>query len=165
MSVWVNGEGIDVRFGTSAAVASKGGAPVNSGETNTVVFDLDLTELATGSDLVIDDEMQTLPKGALITEAFIDVLTAATSGGSATLDVGIYGVDDGAAIDDNGIDAAVALAAITPAGARIVCDGAIVGTALAEHSFIGAGAGTAVFTAGKVRVTIKYQPRLNREAQ
>lgn len=164
-TVWTNAEGIDVRFGTTAAEPSKGGAPVNAGETMAIVMDLDLADLATGSDLVFDDEQQSISKGALITEAFIDVLVAATSGGSATLDIGTYNAATDAAVDDNGIDAAVALAALTPAGARIVCDGAQVGTALSVNSLLGAGAGTAVFTGGKVRITVKYQPRLNREDQ
>ena len=97
-----------------------------------------------------------IPANAYITEATIRVLTA-MDGTSGTLTIGLEEAD-GTVIDVDGIDAAVAQAALT-LGAVIVCDGALAdGT-----STIGSAAGQLLVTtggtvtAGRFEVTINYQ--------
>lgn len=96
-----------------------------------------------------------IPAGAIITAAYTIVDTAATSGGSAVLDVGLYQAD-GTIIDDDGIDAAVAVAALT-LNTVVAGDGADVGTKVgAANAYIGCTYDTAAFTAGAVTVVVEY---------
>ena len=96
-----------------------------------------------------------IPSGAVITRAYIVVDTAFTSGGSAALNVGLYQAD-GTAIDADGIDATVAVAALS-ADAVIECDGADVGTKVgANDAYIEVDYDTAAFTAGAATVVVEY---------
>lgn len=98
-----------------------------------------------------------IPAGSLIVEATLQVGTAFTSGGSATLELGTQQLS-GTAIDANGIDS-LAVAALT-AGSVHVCDGALIGAV--SHatlpSQVSVDDATAVFTAGTATLTIKYLP-------
>jgi len=103
-----------------------------------------------------DNEMlANLPSGAAIVSAHIKVLTA-MAGTSGTLTVGTSQADGGGVIDADGIDAAVAQAALT-AGAIIVCDGAQVGAGAVaqEAASITASTGGTV-TAGVFELTVEY---------
>ena len=92
--------------------------------------------------------------------------TAFTSGGSATLDLGLMN-DDGdgtySTLDDNGIDAALAVASLV-ADARVACNGAQVNTSPANSAdatlptVFSYGYNTAAFTAGRGRLIIKWRP-------
>lgn len=162
MATWINNDGIRVTFGE--AVRTEAAAPNQAGENLVVGFEVDLADLATGvTNFGVRDGIA-IPKGAIIDSASITVLTAATSGGSAALNVGLT-LSDGTGGDADGIDAAVALTALNAAGKRVVCDGALINTALASTLYFAADYDTAAFTAGRVRVDVHYRPRLNREAQ
>jgi hypothetical protein len=88
------------------------------------------------------------------------VKTAFTSGGSAVLDIGLY-TDDGdetsTALDDDGIDSAVAVASL---GADVVisCDGAFIGVKNvgANKVYVVFTYDTAAFTAGVGVLRVKY---------
>ena len=96
-----------------------------------------------------------IPAGALILKSTLVVDTAATSGGSAVLDVGLF-QKAGTVIDDDGIDAAIAVAALT-ADAVIDNDGADVGTRVGSNdAYVGFTYDTAAFTAGVVKVIVEY---------
>lgn len=96
-----------------------------------------------------------IPAGAVITRAWSIVDTAATSGGSAVLDIGLFQAD-GTVIDDDGIDAAIAVASLT-ADAVTEANGADVGTKVGSASaYVGATYDTAAFTAGAVTVVVEY---------
>ena len=95
----------------------------------------------------------TVPKGATILSAQIEVLTA-MDGTSGTLTVGLE-ENDGTVIDVDGIDAAVAQAALV-ANAVIECDGALIGTQLAEDGQLLVSTGGTV-TAGRFKVVIEYR--------
>jgi hypothetical protein len=96
---------------------------------------------------------QTVPKGATILSAQIEVLTA-MAGTSGTLTLGLE-ENDGTVIDVDGIDAAVAQAALI-ANAVIECDGNLIGTRLAEDGQLLASTGGTV-TAGRFKVVIEYR--------
>ena len=94
-----------------------------------------------------------------MTEVKFYVKTAFTSGGAATLDIGLY-AKAGGAIDADGFIAAQAVAGLN-ANAVIVGAGALatndaVGT---SNAYIGMNYGTAAFTAGSGRLIVKYIPQ------
>lgn len=98
-----------------------------------------------------------IPAGSFITNAYTVVTTAFTSGGSATLNIGLY-EQDGTAIDADGIDAAIAVAALA-ANDAVVNNGALVrGTATvgADNAYVAVDFNTAAFTAGAGKVVIEY---------
>ena len=150
---WTNEDGLVVEFGTErAAVQTQG---VQSGKEQILVYKIaDATALADTDTAAADHDAPYLPAGAVIRDAIFIVDTAFTSGGSAVLDLGLKQAA-GTNIDDDGIDAAVAVAALT-ANAGIESDGALVGTKLANDSYIMATYDTAAFTAGAGRLFVKY---------
>lgn len=106
------------------------------------------------TDADTDAGTLTIPAGSLIKAAYLEVSTAFTSGGSATLDIGTELVD-GTTVDADGIDT-IAVAALT-AGSWTVCDGAVVGATVGSADVqITIDDATAVFTAGVGRLVIEY---------
>ena len=103
-----------------------------------------------------EDDSGTLviPAGSFIKSAYLEVSTAFTSGGSATLELGVEDVD-GSSNDPDGLDT-IAVAALT-AGSWTVCDGALVGdTVGAVDVQLSIDDATAVFTAGVGRLVVEY---------
>ena len=103
-----------------------------------------------------DNEMlAVLPAGSTITAAYVIVDTA-MAGSSGTLTIGTYEADGGGAIDLDGIDVAIAQAALL-ADTTIVCDGAQVGggIVLAERAAIVAVTGGTV-SAGEFTLVVEY---------
>lgn len=100
-----------------------------------------------------------IPANALIVDANLIMTTAATSGGAATLTIGTY-LASGTAVDADGIDATIALAAMDAIGEVVQCDGAqvngtvTVGTAAC---YVGVIYATAAYTAGAGKLIIDYQ--------
>jgi 16S rRNA C967 or C1407 C5-methylase (RsmB/RsmF family) len=106
----------------------------------------------------IDPLEAMIPAGAIIVNADLVITDAATSGGSATLTIGTY-TAAGAAVDADGIDAAIALTAIDADGDVVQCDGAQVSglvTVGADPVHIGAIYGTAAYTAGTATLIVEY---------
>lgn len=165
MTTWTNSDGLEVRFGTAQAAVSDGGAPSQAGESNKMIFEVDLADLATGVTDFSEANGLTFGKGDIVVGATVDVLTAATSGGSAALNIGLEAKGTAGTDDPDGIDAAVALTAIDAKGERVVCDGALIGTALDDDYDLTMDYDTAAFTAGRIRLTIETMPTLNREDQ
>lgn len=155
---WTNSDGLYVLMHEEQGeVQDKGTAP--NGIRHTLVYDIaDATEIGStfgASD--IDPNDPVIPAGAYITNAYIISETTFTSGGAATLTVGLYNAA-GTAIDADGIDATVALAALT-ADDVVVCDGALAGGVLTiggADAYVGAIYGTAAYTAGAAKVVIEY---------
>lgn len=96
-----------------------------------------------------------IPAGAMITEAYVKVLTA-MAGTSGTMTIGTYQSDGGGVIDLDGIDVAIAQAVLL-ANTTIVCDGAQIGggIVLAEETAVVVVTGGTV-TAGKFELIVKY---------
>jgi hypothetical protein len=94
-----------------------------------------------------------VPAGAFITNAYI-VVTTAFAGGTS-YNIGLYD-SAGSALDVDGIDAAVATAALA-ANKAVVCNGASVGGTVTEASdgFIVIAA-TGTYTAGAAKLVIEY---------
>lgn len=156
---YTNADGLRVlTFRDKGADQDKGTA-ANGGKRYLIVDIPDFTAIGSSfgaSDIDVMDPV--IPAGAVITDAWLKITTAATSGGSATLTIGTYNAA-GTAIDADGIDAAIALTAIDAAQDVVRCDGAqvdgvvTVGTA---DAYVGLIYGTAAFTAGAGKLVIEY---------
>lgn len=164
-STWTNSDGLVVGFGTHSA--DNNVAAVRGGTEKTLEMEIVLTDLVdTFAATNKDPQAVVIPRGSYITEAYIQTLVAATSGGAATLDIGTWGVGlTTEVVDDaDGLVADVTIAEMTSIGEVHVLDGALVGssgqTAVGATSLsdvvIAPSYETAAFTAGKVRLTVKY---------
>lgn len=159
MSNWVNSDGLLVKLGAVEATAQKGGATNISGDKREIVFDITMTELTSASAIVQDNLI--IPKSARIEEIEIEVLTACT-GATAVLNLGTVRSDRTTTYDENGLVDAATVASLDTAGKRLNIiygsdyDGAQIGTTLAYNGLIVADYDTAAFTAGLIRVRVKY---------
>jgi hypothetical protein len=158
MGTWTNSDGLYIKFGVDEATQHKVGqyqadvAGLHVIEAEILWSDL----AATGSTTILSDTLY-IPSNAFIESATFRVETAFASAGSATLTFGLIRKDRSTAIDADGIDATIAVAALT-AGATITCDGALIGTRLSTYpALLTALEGTAAFTAGKGVLRITYR--------
>jgi hypothetical protein len=162
MATWYNNDGLTVKFGTEKSTPNKVGSyGVGDGPIHVMeVFLSDLTLL--GTSPAIQSDVATLPAGARIERVEIINQTAATSGGSAVLNVGLQRLDRSTELDYDGLVAAAALATFNAAGERVTLNvgstgaGALIGTTLANAGYITADYDTAAFTAGALRVRIEW---------
>ena len=145
-----NSAGLGVRnhYGPKA-IKDFGGQVSTSGMEKelSIVFDWDDLPVVS----LLDMEPQ-IPAGSYIKSAQLEVLEAMT-GTLGTWDIGLY-EPDGTVVDLDGIDVAVAQAALV-ADAWIACDGALIGTGIGVDSQVVVAEGGTV-TAGKARLIIEY---------
>lgn len=165
MALWTNNDGLRVRLGTTEAEITRGGE-IENDEFLTWEFQLTLTDLGTASALVNDAENIIIPSGVRIVEVEVFTQTAATSGGSAALNVGLIRQDASTVYDADGLLAAVAITShdadgeITRYRVGTSGVGALVGTTLANAGRLVADYDTAAYTAGELRIVIRgYVPR------
>ena len=152
---YVNADGLEILTAGEQGTAAKRGTSLSS-QKKSLVMNITGTEVPS-SVATPQDHDAFIPAGSYITSASLIVSTAFTSGGSATLTIGTY-TQAGAAVDADGIDAAVALAAIG-ADKAVACDGAAVGgtaTVGGADVYVEAIYGTAAFTAGEAKLVIEY---------
>ena len=166
MVTYTNDDGLTVFYGartvdTNVLRKVNTGAMVQEVVLSITGADLNDTETTVNSYSVA------VPSGAYIESAtlIVDVLFV---GATATMDIGTY-KSDGAAIDDDGIDVAIAVGALT-ADAVIACNGAQVGAVINNTAPTGstddgvhvrATWDTAAFTAGSARLVVKYIPNFD----
>lgn len=167
----VNADGLYLRYGRGEGQLGRGGQYHDLGAHRVIELDLVGTDLnafdeATDPTTVLDYHVR-IPKGAYLEKAELEV-EVAFAGASATLDIGLVKASDMAPafsdLDDDGIDAAIAVTAIDAVGDTITCDGALIGTVLATDAggyLISAEANTASFTAGKAKLRVFYHMPLN----
>lgn len=161
MGTWMNSDGLYIKLGTDEATTAKGGEYSTLGPKRIDEVKITLTDLNTSTQVILLD-YAAVPKNARIEEVEVEVETAATSGGSATLDVGLIRYDRTTELDYDGFVAAAAVATLNTAGKRLnlingsTAAGALIGTTLANAGYFVAKAGTAVFTAGVLKVRIHY---------
>ena len=145
---YTNSDGLQVLTNGAAGVAKDEGTNAISAVKTLTVKIGDATALGS-SAATPDDHDPFIPAGSYIKAATLNVTTAFTSGGSATLGIGAY-TQAGGAIDADGIDATIALTALNATTKAVVGDGALVAGAInvgAADAYIKANYGTAVFTA------------------
>lgn len=167
MTAWTNDDGLVVHFGADRARnvnQTFGNIVVNGVRYFIVDFEWDNMPAFTadldnnGTNDGYSDEDVYIPSGSFITNAYTIIHTAFAGAGTETWNFGLY-QKDGTVLDADGIDAAVAFAAMG-ANKTIVHDGALVRTttkltANAYPVFV-ASAGT--ITAGKARTVIEFIP-------
>jgi hypothetical protein len=154
---WTNADGLTVLMHEEQGAVQTTG--LHAGTTRkTLVVDLeDATTLGSsvGSIGAAGPNDAFIPSGAIIIKAWFVVDTAFTSGGSATLNIGLF-QQDGTEIDADGLDATVAVATLV-ADAVVEGDGADVGTRVgANDAYIGFIYSTAAFTAGAGKLIVEY---------
>lgn len=157
--VYTNADGLNLRFGPAQAKESLVGSPEQAGVYKTYEFEIVASRLPTFGNTVILDELfsAAIPVGSFIKGAQLTVIEPFASAGSATLTLGLIREDGATFIDEDGIDAAIALTAIDGEGEAVDCDGALVkGPALDYNGYVSASVGTANFTAGKAVVAVTY---------
>lgn len=152
---YTNADGLRVVTNTDQGAArDQGVTAVNA--VKTMILEIpDATEIPSSAAAPTADD-PFLPAGAYIRSASLLVETAFTSGGSATLTLGTQ-TAAGSAIDADGIDATIAVAALG-ANAAVACDGAQVGgtVVMSADAYLSINYGTAAFTAGKGKLVIEY---------
>lgn len=163
MGIWYNNDGLRIKLGVDEAKVTRGGEYSTMGEFREYEVRFGLTALATTEAIQAYGVL--VPAGFFIEEVEVVASVAATSGGSATLDVGLIRQNTTTTYDDDGLVAALALTAIDAAGEKTVLRvgstgaGAFIGTTLANTGLITASYNTAAFTAGEVTVRVKgYVP-------
>jgi hypothetical protein len=152
---YTNADGLLVLTNGDQGVPKNLGQAV-AGETKTLVFNLEDAALLPASPAAPAANDAFIPAGAYITNAYTIVKTAFT-GTNAVLNIGLQ-TAAGVAIDADGIDAAVAVAALG-ANKAVANDGALVGgtaTVGAANAYLSIDYDTAAFTAGAAKIVIEY---------
>ncbi|MGH7238621.1 MAG: hypothetical protein ACREHG_00995 [Candidatus Saccharimonadales bacterium] len=161
---WLNQDGLYLKYGTAKAIPATGGeyCETADGGNRVVEFLLDLTTLNTSTATIIEDNVF-FPTGMFIEEVQLVVETAA-AGSTATLSIGLMETDRATALSGTAFASAVTQSALGTAGDKIILNagstgaGTYIGSSTnpTQAGYVTAEAGTAAFTAGKVRVRIKY---------
>lgn len=150
---WTNSDGLVVGFGTRTVDTGLAAKVSTGGEYQELVMDIVGADL---EDTGIPTAFQTgayVPANSLIVSALLIVDTAFV-GATATLDIGTY-TSAGAAIDVDGLHAAVAVASLT-ADTDIAGAGAQIGAVVTQEAYIAATYNTAAFTAGTAKLIVRY---------
>lgn len=155
-SYWTNSDGLVVGFGARSVETNSGGQPRSDQMRQQVkvrIKALDLNDSDVSEQLI---HGVTIPADSLLESAKLFVTTA-FAGATAVLDIGTYD-SAGSAVDDDGIDSAIAVATLVD-NAVVTCDGALIGTVLASNQRIGLSYDTAAFTAGEAWLVVEYIPK------
>ena len=159
-SVWSNNDGLAVGFGTRTETSHCAYKLDDEGELSTIYLRFKGEDLgdavAATDDAVVYGPV--IPNGSTIIDATLEVIEAFDSAGDAgVLDIGLY-TPAGSEVDDDGIDSAVAQAAIDAIGDTIACDGADVATVVATAGGVKVAASydTAAFTAGEAVLKVRF---------
>jgi hypothetical protein len=151
---WTNQDGLVVGFGTREVESTYSAKASTAGAEQQIVMRIKGVDLA---DAVVADQLvhaPVIPAGAFIKSAFLQVDTA-FAGATAVLDIGLYKLSDGTAVDDDGIDSAIAVATLAT-DYSVACDGAEVGKQQAVACKVAASYDTAAFTDGVATLTVVY---------
>lgn len=166
MATWTNPDGLLVLYGTDAAKIDNGGEYRNDGVYRLTEIGFNLAPLTTTAAQV---SRVKVGKGIVVEKVEVVADVAATSGGSATLDIGLLSTDGTTVNDDDGLVAALPLANINVVGetntltAGVSLAGALVGTTLSSadgYMHITASYNTAAFTAGNVKLRLYWRKRI-----
>ena len=162
MGKWMNSDGLYVKFGTDEAVTTTAGTypTMVSGQHVTELRIPALTALGTAAAIQADTTI--IPSGVTIARVEVVAETAATSSGSAALNIGLSRLDRSTELDYDGLVAALALTAIDAAGETTALTkgstgaGALIGTKLANAGLLTADYDTAAYTAGELVVRVYW---------
>jgi len=172
-NTWTNKDGVVVGFGVHSE--DNDVTAVYSGKNGEVTFsqEIVLTDLVDTAADIAGPQAHVIPRGSIILRADIQAIVGATSGTTSGLDIGTWSrglatekVDDmdgivkAATTDDTTI---ANIGDVNLGDGDLIADAADSGLAVAgaisdSDVVITASWGTAVFTAGKIRLTVTYRP-------
>lgn len=162
MTIWYNKDGLAVKMPADESKTGTTGEYSTLGAFREVEMTLDLTTLSTSVTTIVDEGNVTIPSGAQLEEVRIDVVTAAV-GSTATFSVGLIRSDYTTVLDATGLVNALAVTAVASAGTVVTLNkggttgyGTSLGVVTANQLTITAVAGTATFSAGKVKIKVRY---------
>lgn len=161
--IWVNSDGLPVKFGSAAARDAVVGATTVYGDDQELIVSVDWARLPAFSADEAHGRIYgsvpeaAIPDGALIKAAVLTVDTAFDSGSTATLSVGLVKAD-GTEVDNDGLIDAATEANMDTAGKVITGGGALINTVLAAGApcYVWVSVQTATFTVGHGRLKITY---------
>lgn len=179
MTIWINADGLAVKFPSDMGDVTKGGANNVSGDLHQTVFTIDYTDLLSATAAILGSADAgtdgsfgiVIPKGAMIEEVETFAQAAFTSSGtigSATLEIGLIKASDrSTAYDADGLTTTSFVgSAFDALGEKVVTRvgstgaGSALGVALTENAIIAVRNSAHVshpYTAGKLRVTVRYR--------
>lgn|SRR6185295_3080723 len=159
---YMDNTGLYIKVGTETAVPSTGGEYVTTGELREIELTLNLTAAAFpfgATNYILNDNVF-LPSGVRIQEVETFVETAG-AGATATLDIGLMRTDRTTVTSANGLIAAKTVASMTTGEKAVITAGgtfagSLIGTTTANVNHITARVNTANFTAGTIKIRIRY---------
>jgi hypothetical protein len=164
MGTWLNADSLYIKTGVDEGAPHTGGEINVEGILRVQTFTLDLTKLSTTP--IIMHDVSILDKGIRVEKVTLDVITAATTGTSATLNIGFISTDRTTAYPtgtpNQAIIAALAVASINTQGqvpdfsVGTTGVGNRVGQTLGQNALLTASTGTGTYTAGLLQVRIFY---------
>lgn len=164
---YLDNSGLYQKYGTEQTVTQAGGEYKTFAELREVEIKINLATLGTANTpapVVTGADNIFFPAGMLIEQVEIVIDAAATSGGSATLDIGLIRTDRVTEVDYQAFVKGYTLATGTAGSKTTLIKGSAfagdllgTGTATANVGYITANANVAVFTAGIATVRIKYR--------
>ena len=170
MVLWVNDDGLTIRFGLDQAALIAEGRPSVKGMEQELVIKIVATDITDVDVAPLIYDRVGLPQKAQIVRADLYVTTVWTSSSVPTLDIGLYH-DDGDGTftveDVDGFDEDIALTALDSVGATVALNGAYVnGTddvvpndSAGRDLYVSVGYQTTdKYTAGEAILVIKYIP-------
>jgi len=173
-STWTNSDGLVVGFGTHTEDNNVDGVYQGSNGEVTVVKEITLADLPdTFAATNVNPQDHRIPRGSVIKSAYLQTIVAASTSGSPTLDIGLWGVGLTTEVVDtaDGIVADATPAEMGAAGEGIQLDGTVIADAATAASTVAcAGATsnsdvviapsyeTAAFLSGKVKLHLTYIP-------
>lgn len=151
-NTWINSDGLEVGFGVRDSKNENAATIQTTGNIVLWQFPLDYDQVDIIGTDVPSSKSVPIPANATILRGNLRVTTAFAGGTNVNL--GLMN-SAGTAIDADGLDAAVATAALT-AGAVVTFDGALIGTRIAADGYFGVTySGT--YTAGAGIVTVEFE--------
>lgn len=157
---WMDNAGLFQVYGVDQATTENAGEYRNNGLMREIELKLTLTDYAFGATNYVIADNVFMPTGVRIAEVATYVETAGT-GATATLDIGLLRTDRTTVTSANGIIAAKTVASMVVGEDVTVVPGstfagALIGTTTSSVNYITARVNTASFTAGVIRIRIRY---------
>lgn len=155
---WMDNTGLYQKYGVSRTASTKSGEYRTYGEHREVEVLIDLTTLTDTAS--VQGDVEFFPTGMTIESVTIFTDVAAATG--AALNVGLVKTDRTTAIDTQAFVKAAATATLTAGSTQVLTKGStgagnLIGGTTSSVGYITASASTSTaFTAGKVRVRIRY---------
>lgn len=169
MGQYITNDGLLHKLGQDEAGVGKGGHYRKEGPGAMIEFELDLSALNDDATTVVNgtaqgivDKHTMIPQGVLIEKVELITTEAATSAGSARLDVGVVDKDFVGNDDDDALIAAELYDSLATIGNIVTYTqgstrhGDLVGTITTKPLYVTASYDTAVFGPGEVKLRIHY---------